>query len=596
MMLNIGANVNDAVQGLGFVADRTKQLQTQIEYLRGKLADTKSEKFYANALGIIAQKQTELNRIQKATGEALNKTSVNSAKATQSLTDLSRIAQDAPYGFNAIANNLNPLIESFGRLKTSTGSTGGALKALAAGLAGPAGIGIAVAVASSLMVKFGGDLFGASEASKKLADEQKKLAEEQKAVISGMARENSEVSILVGQLKKENLSREQKTALLNKLKQINPTYFGDLKNEAGLVDTLNIAYGKYLASLVRRTEAELLTKDLEKLSTTILELERKGAVRTSLLPKGVGFDENRKITNENLKQLGLSRELEDSLKERDALLKRILEKSDIPVDFSNVKVKQDKPLDLVFQPIVPDLTNTLKNPIIQALKSPDILSESQQIAKIINDSIEKNVKPLSKSIKLQEVAPEDLAFAKQYVDALGTINEAINSIQIQGLASLGEAIGAAFSGGSIGNVFKSFVETIAMGITAIGKQLITLGVAAQKVQIALKALFTNPIAMIAAGVGLIAVGSAIRGALSNGIEGRANGGPVSGQTPYIIGERGPELFVPSVAGSIIPNNRMTSFSGRTSMASSGGGRSIVRGNDILLAYARTSRSQNRVNA
>lgn len=34
---------------------------------------------------------------------------------------------------------------------------------------------------------------------------------------------------------------------------------------------------------------------------------------------------------------------------------------------------------------------------------------------------------------------------------------------------------------------------------------------------------------------------------------RANGGPVSGGTPYVVGERGPELFVPSRSGTIVPN-------------------------------------------
>jgi hypothetical protein len=37
---------------------------------------------------------------------------------------------------------------------------------------------------------------------------------------------------------------------------------------------------------------------------------------------------------------------------------------------------------------------------------------------------------------------------------------------------------------------------------------------------------------------------------------RASGGPVSSSVPYIVGERGPELFVPSSGGTIIPNNRV----------------------------------------
>ena len=34
---------------------------------------------------------------------------------------------------------------------------------------------------------------------------------------------------------------------------------------------------------------------------------------------------------------------------------------------------------------------------------------------------------------------------------------------------------------------------------------------------------------------------------------RANGGAVSGGTPYIVGEKGAELFVPKSNGTIIPN-------------------------------------------
>jgi phage-related minor tail protein len=37
---------------------------------------------------------------------------------------------------------------------------------------------------------------------------------------------------------------------------------------------------------------------------------------------------------------------------------------------------------------------------------------------------------------------------------------------------------------------------------------------------------------------------------------KATGGPVSAGSPYIVGERGPELFMPSGSGTIIPNNQM----------------------------------------
>jgi phage-related protein len=60
------------------------------------------------------------------------------------------------------------------------------------------------------------------------------------------------------------------------------------------------------------------------------------------------------------------------------------------------------------------------------------------------------------------------------------------------------------------------------------------------------------------------VTQAIGGAIDNIFGGgRANGGPVSRGTSYVVGERGPELFVPNTSGKIIPNG-----------GSSGGGSTI----------------------
>jgi len=44
---------------------------------------------------------------------------------------------------------------------------------------------------------------------------------------------------------------------------------------------------------------------------------------------------------------------------------------------------------------------------------------------------------------------------------------------------------------------------------------------------------------------------------ASGPERRAVGGPVSKSTPYLVGENGPEIFVPKDAGDIVPNNRLS---------------------------------------
>jgi phage-related minor tail protein len=41
-----------------------------------------------------------------------------------------------------------------------------------------------------------------------------------------------------------------------------------------------------------------------------------------------------------------------------------------------------------------------------------------------------------------------------------------------------------------------------------------------------------------------------------GIQARAMGGPVSSGSPYLVGEAGPELFVPGRSGTIVPNNAL----------------------------------------
>jgi len=46
------------------------------------------------------------------------------------------------------------------------------------------------------------------------------------------------------------------------------------------------------------------------------------------------------------------------------------------------------------------------------------------------------------------------------------------------------------------------------------------------------------------------------GTFAKAITGKAMGGPVSASTPYIVGERGPELFVPGTSGGIVPNNKL----------------------------------------
>ncbi|WBO22086.1 tail tape measure protein [Sphingomonas abietis] len=75
------------------------------------------------------------------------------------------------------------------------------------------------------------------------------------------------------------------------------------------------------------------------------------------------------------------------------------------------------------------------------------------------------------------------------------------------------------------------------------------GIAAQAVKGGLAALFGGGGGSGGSGGGLLSLGSGLLSSLL-GAPGRATGGPVSPGRPYLVGERGPEWFVPAAAGSI----------------------------------------------
>ena len=56
------------------------------------------------------------------------------------------------------------------------------------------------------------------------------------------------------------------------------------------------------------------------------------------------------------------------------------------------------------------------------------------------------------------------------------------------------------------------------------------------------------------GGGLIGKVGSLAGGFLSFLTGKASGGPVNDKVPYIVGEKGPELFVPETNGTIIPNH------------------------------------------
>lgn len=109
---------------------------------------------------------------------------------------------------------------------------------------------------------------------------------------------------------------------------------------------------------------------------------------------------------------------------------------------------------------------------------------------------------------------------------------------------IGTVLGGAIR--TVGRLLAGFVSTIR---TALG----FLSRLAGRVRAVGNAIASSPIGRLAGGAS----------SLAGRLLGRANGGLVANRRPYLVGERGPELFVPSGAGRVVPTSRTPSGGGTT---------------------------------
>lgn len=108
--------------------------------------------------------------------------------------------------------------------------------------------------------------------------------------------------------------------------------------------------------------------------------------------------------------------------------------------------------------------------------------------------------------------------------------------------------GAGRAGRLIDSALARAVTTGKLGFDDLKR--VALSAMAEIAQASLRAVI-NPQGAGGAGLGASLI-SGLSGLVAGllGAPGRATGGPVSGGRPYVVGERGPELFVPSGSGRI----------------------------------------------
>lgn len=205
--------------------------------------------------------------------------------AQNSVLNFSRIVQDAPYvalsgNIAAIANNIDPLIESFGRARKEAGSFGGALKQMGGALIGPAGIGLAVSLVTSFLVLYGDRLFKTKSHVDKLREAQEKAkqaAEDfmlsldtvSRARLQGEQNAQKELinlRLLYEATQNTTLSLKDRKRAVDELQSQYPAYFKSLKDETILAGGAKSAYDELTLAILRNAKAMAARKELESLA------------------------------------------------------------------------------------------------------------------------------------------------------------------------------------------------------------------------------------------------------------------------------------------------------------------------------------------
>ncbi len=525
-------------------------------------------------------------------------------QASFALTNLGRVAQDAPFGFVGIANNLNPLVESFQRLRVESGSNKEALKALTSQLTGAGGIGIALSIATAA-ISFATIGFSAwtrgLEAAKQKAKEAASAFDE---INKEASKEQALILTLVTAIESEVTSRKQKKDALKQLQDVNPEYFAGLKLEGDLVNGLATAYTKYkdsiLASVQNKVDSRQLEAVLEKINKANEEQNQNkifaasNQQRINQLIQAGGISEaaslktlQEKLTNtDKLKRLEL---------ERDEILKRIAERGftgEIKFDDSKAKevnlkatIKELKldPVGLAglkpitFEGLVKTKAEQIRNEKAEALQKwkdyrvvfpveikafaseglKEAARNGMELGKEVAGAISSVIGNLDVSEKvkskiiaaLSNLSPEEILKAAKWAETIGQLETQAVGKMIEGLAD------TLMNGGNgLKDTFKALLGLV-------GDFLIQLGTAAVKaafVAQALKALQKNPTLSLVVGFAAIAAGALIKASIpkfATGTDFFSRGGTA------LVGDRGPELLTLPKGSKITPNDKIGQLSG-----------------------------------
>ena len=187
MKFTIAGDVQGLISAITKGQKSINDFEAQAKRFQEKLKEATDPKDIVRLNNALAATKERLKLLQggaQSVKQPMQGINESSNKATFALTNLSRVAQDAPFGFIGIANNIEPLLTSFQQLTKESGGVKGALSALGSSLLG--GGGLILAFSAFQFFALGGvdavkKMFGAlgdNAAIKKAKEEMEKFNKE----------------------------------------------------------------------------------------------------------------------------------------------------------------------------------------------------------------------------------------------------------------------------------------------------------------------------------------------------------------------------------------------------------------------------------
>ena len=547
LTVEIGADITDFEKKIKEVEFDIKELsKVKLDQLKLGLDTTQINSQIKDA----KQNLNSLKTTVKDTGNSFNAMTPKVANGGNALIQFSRIAQDAPYGIIGIGNNITATAEAFSYLKQSTGSTGGALKALASSLMGTGGILLGVSLLTTGLTLLSQSGLSVGDVIDKLTGKYNAFGAELKKAneeaIKSASQEINLMNTLVGVAQNETRTKEDRLNAVKQLKSEFPEYYSQLSSEKIMYGDLTTVTKEATKALLTRAVAEkLANKNADVFEQKLLAQGRYIKKREELNQYDIESEKRLEKAREYLKNNASITQIElfEDLKRKEEagrtnILQGIKEESNsignltkryenllnVIDDIYEPKVDKEKvvkPKKTFVTPQVATITETISAPLV------DVNSIAVFNGQI--DALGGKVKELPNTIKASlDMLPENVsaslvATTAALYDFNNRANEIIKGAMVDTFAGIGSAIGNALAnGGSVlGAIGQSLLASLGGLLIQMGKMAIEIGVGLIAVKTALKSL--NPYVAIAAGVGLVALGS-IFSSKSKSIGGSIGGG------------------------------------------------------------------------